>query len=169
LQDGYDETAKAWKARFGVPYSVCGCMMDSPAEKVVEKGKTSLKKVFKIGKGSSHDHGTSESRYGKDANHPELVTSNVEDADSSHPSDHNLHRESLAEGVARLDRVTRQVSSRERAAKALEGQSGTDVDQWQKLQAERKQARSDHIEAFTEDGDAPYQAYWGVSANVPFG
>ncbi|PVG00354.1 hypothetical protein CPB86DRAFT_871885 [Serendipita vermifera] len=149
LQSGYDETAKASKARFGVPYSVCGCMMDAPPEKVIEKGKSSFKKVLKIGKSSSDDHGAAKTRYGTDTGHPELVSSNPDDADSSHPSDHNLHRESIAEGAAQLDR--------------------NEVDHWQKLQAERKQARTGHTEAFTEDGDGRYHAYWGVSANVPFG
>ncbi|KAG9025832.1 hypothetical protein FS837_004810 [Tulasnella sp. UAMH 9824] len=26
LSDAYDKTAEAWKARFGVPYSICGCL-----------------------------------------------------------------------------------------------------------------------------------------------
>ncbi|CAG8761654.1 13355_t:CDS:2, partial [Acaulospora colombiana] len=45
LQGGYDETAKAWKARFGTPYSVCGCMVDATPEKEkpTEKGKATMK------------------------------------------------------------------------------------------------------------------------------
>ncbi|KAG8785422.1 hypothetical protein FRC16_001948, partial [Serendipita sp. 398] len=32
LSAGYDLTAKAWKSRFGVPYSVCGCIPDTDTE-----------------------------------------------------------------------------------------------------------------------------------------
>ncbi|CAG8690416.1 561_t:CDS:2, partial [Acaulospora colombiana] len=101
--------------------------------------------------------------------HPDLTPSGVEDADSSHPSEHNLHRESTAEGVAQLDRIARQMKSKERAANTLEGGGKKSIDEWQQLQAERKQGRTDHPEAFTDDGDGRYHAYWGVSANVPFG
>ncbi|KAG8916995.1 hypothetical protein FRC00_014178, partial [Tulasnella sp. 408] len=29
LSDAYDKTAEAWRARFGVPYSICGCLPPS--------------------------------------------------------------------------------------------------------------------------------------------
>ncbi|PVG00357.1 hypothetical protein CPB86DRAFT_782691 [Serendipita vermifera] len=171
LQGGYDETAKAWKARFGTPYTVCGCMMDPPPETKVEKGKTGIKKVFNLGRNSS-DQGTKDlavTRYGTDKAHPDLVPTQTDEIDSSHPSDHNLHRVPTEDGAIQVDRVARQMSSKERATKAVDGSFGSGLDEWQKLQAERKQTRTDHTEAFTGDGDGRYNAYWGVSANVPFG
>jgi hypothetical protein len=146
-------------------------MMDPLPETKVEKGKMSIKKTFKFGRKSS-EQGTKASiptRYGSDKAHPNLVPSQIDEADSSHPSDHNLHRESTEDGVAQLDRVARQMSSKERAARALEVDTAGGLDEWQKLQAERKQTRVNHTEAFTEDGDGRYNAYWGVSTNVPFG
>jgi hypothetical protein len=179
LQGGYDETAKAWKARFGTPYSVCGCMVDASQEKSVEKskekpndkGKAPMKNMFKLVRNLSENSSktSTPTRYGTHEGHPDLTPSGIEDADSSHPSDHNLHRESTAEGVAQLDRIARQMMSKERASNVLQGNGKAVFDEWQKLQAERKQTRTDHSEAFTEDGDGRYNAYWGVSANVPFG
>jgi hypothetical protein len=140
-------------------------------EKSNDKGKAPMKNVFKMVRNLSESSAKSSTptRYGTYEGHPDLTPSGIEDADSSHPSDHNLHRESTAEGVAQLDRVARQMTSKERALNALQENGKGGFDEWQKLQAERKQTRTDHSEAFTEDGDGRYNAYWGVSANVPFG
>jgi hypothetical protein len=158
LQAAYDETARAWKAQFGVPYSVCGCMMDAPEEKPV-KEKPSLRRSLT----------SQSSRKKKTAEYSDHLSCNMGDIDSSHPSDHNIHRRSTTIGANQLARIARQMASKERAARALEGKNQNVLEEFQKLQAGRRQTRSEHPEAFTEEGDGQYHMYWGVSAIVPYG
>jgi hypothetical protein len=158
LQVAYDETARAWKAHFGVPYSVCGCMMDPPAEKPV-KGKPSLRRTLT----------SRSSRKKKTAEYSDLLSCSMGAIDSSHPSDHNIHRRSTTIGANQLVRIARQMASMERATRALESDNRNNLEEFRRLQAERRQTRSEHPEAFTEEGDGQYYTYWGVSAIVPYG
>lgn len=118
----------------------------------------------------------------------DLVTKDLGDADASHPSDHNLHLEKPDLSQIQSDLISRELASKDRvrtikkdlervASKATTGtdaSSGTEeatVDEWRKLQAERKEGRTDHVEAFTQKDslNGEYYSYWGVSMHVPKG
>lgn len=182
LQAAYDTTAAAWRVRYGVPYSVCGCMPDPPttgkvkADKGKDKASRSIKtfvpcslmmaativSVRRSSTSALHAPATSSRDGGS------LVSLDISEADTSHPSEHNFYV-STAPVSTRLDRdlVTRDVEARTRSALIKKIPS----DFWRRIQSERKERRSDHREAFTtrQGVDGPYYAYWGVSANVPHG
>ncbi|KAG8933519.1 hypothetical protein FRC01_008602, partial [Tulasnella sp. 417] len=80
LSDAYDKTAEAWKTRFGVPYSICGCL---PPD--VSNGSSSSAFSFFSKKGkskSSHDKPLENPR-------PDLLSPSNDAADQTHPSDHH--------------------------------------------------------------------------------
>ncbi|SGY62709.1 BQ5605_C007g04725 [Microbotryum silenes-dioicae] len=75
LSNAFDLTANAWQARFGVPYSICGCPL--PSEGTLQKLNT---KLF----GS-----TGKKRKGYTSTVILGLTSSTLDADATHPSEHN--------------------------------------------------------------------------------
>ncbi|KAG8891846.1 hypothetical protein FRB99_003290, partial [Tulasnella sp. 403] len=111
LATAYDETAALWKARFGVPYSVCGCLSTAKPE-----SSRGIKSLFsRKGKSKAADPKPIEN------SRPDLV--NIEDmhAEETHPSDHNAvailfpssnaeeaeaRRQELAKRQKQLDKVT---------------------------------------------------------------
>ncbi|KAG9042748.1 hypothetical protein FS837_010420 [Tulasnella sp. UAMH 9824] len=50
LSDTYDKTAEAWKTRFGVPYSICGCL---PKDRTSGSSGSSLSLISRKGKSKS--------------------------------------------------------------------------------------------------------------------
>ncbi|KAG8933520.1 hypothetical protein FRC01_008603 [Tulasnella sp. 417] len=84
LSDAYDKTAEAWKARFGVPYSVCGCL---PPTKSLEVPGSDSRGSFwlfaKKGKSKVDEHPKFEN------SRPDLISVADEAAGQMHPSDHN--------------------------------------------------------------------------------
>ncbi|KAG8805044.1 hypothetical protein FRC17_005756, partial [Serendipita sp. 399] len=205
LQSAYDNTAAAWKIRFGVAYSVCGCMPDAgPKPKMFEFAKkeeaptksktTDGGKIFGLFKSKKakmssgkHEVTTEEPEVAmepsKNWNEEDLVSKDLDEADSSHPSDHNLYVQVTKGEAVQPDLVGRELASKQRVASVKKGLeravsqrtegSGSfecegetsKVDEWRKLQAERKECRTDHREAFTskEGANGPYYPYWGVS------
>ncbi|KAG8781171.1 hypothetical protein FRC20_009019 [Serendipita sp. 405] len=208
LQSAYDKTAAAWKARFGVAYSVCGCMPDTgPKTKLFElpkKDATPLKpkvadssKKFGFFKSKKSKPITEQAEVedaeaiepSKNWNGLELVSKDLDQADCSHPSDHNIHVRFSKGETVQADLISRELASKERVAAVKKGleravsnhteasgasdekEEKVKVDEWRKLQAERKEERIDHKEAFTtrEGPNGPYYPYWGVSIEPSHG
>ncbi|KAG8914658.1 hypothetical protein FRC00_011744 [Tulasnella sp. 408] len=84
LSDAYDKTAEAWKARFGVPYSVCGCL--PPIKSLEVPGSDSRGSFWsfsKKGKAKAQEKPKFENP------RPDLISVADEAAEQMHPSDHN--------------------------------------------------------------------------------
>ncbi|KAG8963928.1 hypothetical protein FRC03_002424 [Tulasnella sp. 419] len=82
LAVAYDESAEAWQERFGVPYSVCGCLPPRPdSEKESRLGFSSL--FSRKGKSKAT---TPEPLINS---RPDLVSTSTDDAAETHPSTHN--------------------------------------------------------------------------------
>ncbi|CEL53644.1 hypothetical protein RSOLAG1IB_06499 [Rhizoctonia solani AG-1 IB] len=77
LSEAYEETAKYWQQRWGVPYHVCGCPRP-PAPKPFNPGGT-ISRIFR-GKGKAIEFSNSR---------PQLISTNECDAPTTHPSEHN--------------------------------------------------------------------------------
>lgn len=162
LSNGYDITARAWKvcalcspisfryllaprsfqARFGVPYSVCGCAPVSTGG-VTEK----LSKLFK-----SKPEPTGDSLVNT---RPDLVSIEDSDADATHPSEHNSvvlvkHAASEAARANRQKKLAKRMKELEKDA-----QKGK-LDDWERLRAERMR-RDGHDTAFFM-----MMPYWGM-------
>ncbi|KAG8721756.1 hypothetical protein FRC09_007415 [Ceratobasidium sp. 395] len=78
LSDAYDQTAKYWEQRWGVPYHVCGCI-HPPPRKSIDPVAT-LSKIFR-GKNKAPQEFTNPQ--------PPLVSTYDCDAPNTHPSEHN--------------------------------------------------------------------------------
>lgn len=165
LSTGYDITARIWKERFGVPYSLCGCAPD-PGEN--EKPRRShfaskIKNILRKPKEENPAPSLVNTR-------PDLVTLEDDEAGSSHPSEHNTefgdpkHLLTVYKTYARVDKTTEHVAN---------AGNGVPLDPWRALQADRREKRikQTHREAFTDSthGYGQYYPYWGVSMAVPFG
>jgi hypothetical protein len=167
LSTGYDITAKAWRARFGVPYSVCGCVPDPDAESRVSRFVSKLSSI-----GSKKDKEVlPDSR--PINNRPDLVSIEDDEADSSHPSEHNLQFGDPNDPMTKLQKAAREKKSEKCLASAKKGAM---KDPWRALQAERAErnrlrGEENHREAFTNPyyGYGYYYPYWGVSMAIPFG
>ncbi|KAG8926325.1 hypothetical protein FRC01_009005, partial [Tulasnella sp. 417] len=81
LSDAYDKTAEAWKARFGVPYSICGCLPQDVAGG--GSGGSSFSFFSKKGKSKSALEKPLENP------RPDLLSPSDEAAELTHPSDHH--------------------------------------------------------------------------------
>ncbi|KAG9042735.1 hypothetical protein FS842_002087 [Serendipita sp. 407] len=99
---------------------------------------------------------------------PDLVTTEIDEADATHPSEHNQQfgdpnsKEALQTAKKREKQSTKCVSTAKKSASR---------DPWKGLQAERNEKRDGHKEAFTDPnyGSGTYYPYWGVSVAVPVG
>ncbi|KAG9012482.1 hypothetical protein FRB94_005799 [Tulasnella sp. JGI-2019a] len=78
LSTAFDDTAKAWKARFAIPYSVCGCPPPVKANPAI----TVISAFSRKGKGKAVPDGITNPR-------PDLISVELINADETHPSDHN--------------------------------------------------------------------------------
>ncbi|KAG8881240.1 hypothetical protein FRB97_009739 [Tulasnella sp. 331] len=137
LSTAWDSTAEAWKARFGVPYSVCGC---APPMKPASVGNVILSVFSRNGK----DKASQSSKQVKNAR-PDLVSALDMSAEETHPSDHNAvalinpKKENEAQEQGRLQELVRREKELGRAAKlAHEGD-------WTEILASRN---VDHTHAF---------------------
>lgn len=103
-------------------------------------------------------------------NRPDLVSIEDDEADSSHPSEHNLQFGDPNDPMTKWKKDLREKKSLKCAASAKKGGS---KDPWRALQAERNEKREKdrHREAFTDPyyGYGYYYPYWGVSMAIPFG
>ncbi|CAG8702784.1 11754_t:CDS:2, partial [Acaulospora colombiana] len=174
LSIAYDVTAKAWKDRFGVPYSVCGCIPDRVPGNRLSRFISRLS-IF----GHKHEKSDNSTEDTLVNTRPDLVTTEDHEADTSHPSEHNVYF-----GDPNNKKTKSRSTKRERKSircVANVKKSG-DKDQWRVLQAERaektqlgllddKDGNKKHKEAFTDihHGYDHYYAYWGVSAAIPLG
>ncbi|KAG9022905.1 hypothetical protein FS837_006094 [Tulasnella sp. UAMH 9824] len=79
LSDAYDKTGEAWKARFGVPYSICGCL---PPDNSSGSSGPSFSLFSKKGKSKSTLEKPLENP------RPDLISPSDEAADQTHASDH---------------------------------------------------------------------------------
>ncbi|CAE6469358.1 unnamed protein product [Rhizoctonia solani] len=77
LSEAYEQTAKYWEQRWGVPYHICGCSRP-PAPKPFNPGQT-ISRIFR-GKGKAMEFSNPR---------PQLVSTNECDAPTTHPSEHN--------------------------------------------------------------------------------
>ncbi|CAG8633732.1 10603_t:CDS:2, partial [Acaulospora colombiana] len=168
LSTAYDITAKAWKVRFGVPYSVCGCIPD--------KGPESRTSRFSF-KLSSFGHKREKSNTRKEGmvvnSRPDLVSTEDHEADTSHPSEHNAYFGNPSGQLAQWKKEYREKKSMQCVASAKKEGAR---DPWNALQAERAEKRhlasldgtdgnrGRHREAFTDPyyGYGYYYPYWGA-------
>lgn len=140
LSSGYDATAQAWRKRFGVPYSVCGCA--PPPSSVASK----LSSIFRSKSSSST----------LDNTRSDLVSIEPSEVDATHPSEHDgvVLMNHAASDKRRAQREKKSQKQREESWKATE--KGGPKDQWE--QQNNKQAkRQDHPAAFS--AAVPY---WGM-------
>ncbi|KAF8695715.1 Glycine-rich protein, partial [Rhizoctonia solani] len=77
LSEAYEQTAKYWEQRWGVPYHVCGCSRP-PTHKPFNPGE-SISRIFR-GKGKAVEFSNSR---------PQLISIHECDAPTTHPSEHN--------------------------------------------------------------------------------
>ncbi|KAG8865591.1 hypothetical protein FRC20_009674 [Serendipita sp. 405] len=185
LCKAYDITARAWKARFGVPYSVCGCAPDADSGSLLSRFTS---KIISLGSSSSvHKRGNSVTSIASSSSNtshkmeqsiispeaivnsrPDLMSIEEDEADATHPSEHNQQfgdpNSEFAQGTMRM----REKQSAKCVASAKKGASR---DPWRGLQAERNENRKEHKEAFTDSqaGSGVYYPYWGVSVAIPVG
>ncbi|KIM19568.1 hypothetical protein M408DRAFT_203163 [Serendipita vermifera MAFF 305830] len=161
LAKGYDITAKAWKKRFGVPYSICGCILDRDTQSRISRLAS---KIAYIGKKDKEEEPVLVNT------RPDLVTIEDDEADSSHPSEHPLLVDNPGSAMNSTRMDSRQKVSMKCVASAKKGASR---DPWRALQAERSERRKNgrHREAFTDPyyGYGYYYPYWGVSTPYPPG
>ncbi|KAG8926326.1 hypothetical protein FRC01_009006 [Tulasnella sp. 417] len=80
LSDAYDRTAEAWKTRFGVPYSLCGCL---PPDNSSGSSGSSFSLFSKKGKSKSTLEKLIENA------RTDLLSPSDEAAEQTHPSDHH--------------------------------------------------------------------------------
>jgi hypothetical protein len=112
---------------------------------------------------------------------PDLVTTEDEEANSSHPSEHNAYFGNPSDKIAQVNIAYREKQSHKCVESARKGR---EKDPWRGLQAERAErnqialldgteddGRARHREAFTDPyyGYGYYYPYWGVNASVPYG
>lgn len=153
LSNGFDATAEAWRRRYGVPYSICGCV--ASAETTVSRTMRLAAAVLTVA--SSHNE------------RPDLITTDEEDADGTHPSEHNsILVNTPTASEKREARELKHLSMLEKQAKDV-AKGRADV--WT-IMRERRRTRS-------EDGSTATRGkhsgsffhpvpYWGVSPE-PYG
>lgn len=164
LSNGYDATAKAWKSRFGVPYSVCGC---GPVETPSSAGgglkfsKLLSSSSSKAGSGStlSADQAKAIALVVSNARPDLLSTEDSPDAvQATHPSEHDSvylvgHKASDKLRAERVEKVAKRKKEMDKAA-----EKGKFKDDWDRVCYERsKKSNSRHQPAFNA-----VVPYWGM-------
>ncbi|KPV73509.1 uncharacterized protein RHOBADRAFT_54728 [Rhodotorula graminis WP1] len=138
LATGFDVTARAWKSRFGVPYSTCGCPLPSQPP----LSRLSAKLGLSSSAPASYPPGA-------------LITlaPSCDDADATHPSAHNAlvlpdHPQAQRKRAARaaeLDARRRRDDKAGRKAQAARGKKGEALPAYEKR---REGQRDGHAYAF---------------------
>jgi len=156
LSSAYDITARAWKARFGVPYSVCGCAPDPIQSNTFSKLAS---KIFKP------DAAKRETSAELKNERPDLVSAEEADADATHPSEHNSvlvmgYKFGEAIKKVRTAQVDRRVKDATKQRQKNEEKQRTTT--WTDIQIRnRENARANHVEA--------YSAMYPYPGLYPFG
>ncbi|KAH7101531.1 hypothetical protein BKA62DRAFT_179183 [Auriculariales sp. MPI-PUGE-AT-0066] len=86
LSNSFDLTAQAWQRRFGVPYSVCGCVAPSSESSTTRTMICGIKSLLPGGSSKKSDPASLQQPKNK---RPDLVTLADGDEDATHPSEHN--------------------------------------------------------------------------------
>ncbi|GAA6028907.1 hypothetical protein JCM8097_001499 [Rhodosporidiobolus ruineniae] len=135
LADGFSSTAKAWRARFGVPYSTCGCHLPSAPPPALSRLKTRFSRSASLS-----------------TIPPATLSHSAFDDLSTHASEHNSFVSSQAEAVkkrnARLaayDGIKRQGAAEERRR---EKATGKGKEAWEAEDAAEVKRRREHEAAF---------------------
>ncbi|KAG8971606.1 hypothetical protein FRC05_010952 [Tulasnella sp. 425] len=141
LSDAYDKTAEAWKSRFGVPYSICGCLPPVKTMDICSGPSTSgLPLLSKKGRSKVALETPFENT------RPDLISPSDGVADQTHPSDH--HAVAILNPGER-NMAQAQVRRQELAKRAKELEKGVDkgkAGQWSKVM--QKRAAADHTPSF---------------------
>ncbi|KAG9016323.1 hypothetical protein FRB90_003287 [Tulasnella sp. 427] len=136
LSDAYDKTAEAWKVRFGVPYSICGCL---PPDVASNSGGASFSLFSKKGKSKSTLEKSIENP------RPDLLSHSDDSADQTHPSDHyavaivNPGEQNAAQAQTRRQEITKR--TKELGKSVEKGKA----DQWGEIMQKRAK---DHTPSF---------------------
>ncbi|GAA6009145.1 uncharacterized protein JCM10292_005336 [Rhodotorula paludigena] len=117
LSNGFDKTAKAWRSRFGVPYSTCGCPLPSQPP------------LLRLARVAGLSASASPTAYPPGA--LTTLSASRDDADVTHPSEHNSlhlpnHPQAQRLRAARLVEVEarKRKETRETEKAARKGRSG---------------------------------------------
>ncbi|KAG8905514.1 hypothetical protein FRB99_008773 [Tulasnella sp. 403] len=159
LSTAYDNTAEVWKARFGVPYNVCGCLPPS-----AKSDSSLLASLFLKGKGKA----VPPLSLPLPANaRPDLISTDDVAADETHPSDHNSvaiinpGEQNAAQAQLRrkeLDKRAKRLTKKLDRATTATGDKANNL-RWGSMQLKRME--QDHTQAFL----APVE----FGAKEPFG
>lgn len=164
LSNAFDLTAQAWMKRYGVPYSVCGCL--SPSESGISQ---TMRRLSSIIPGSSKRKERAKSEPpGPRNQRPDLVSIDDDDADATHPSDHNsvvlaTAHESAARRAQRERRLREQLERRRKTVEQGRADAWTQLQERRANQKRREADEPAHQAAFF----TPI-AFWGVSP-FPYG
>ncbi|KAG8988760.1 hypothetical protein FRB93_004002 [Tulasnella sp. JGI-2019a] len=150
IAEAYDLTAEAWKSKFGVPYSVCGCLPPSASKGVGGSNLFSFKGKAK----ASIEKPITNPR-------PDLISTLEMHADETHPSDHNavaiinppnptqsspqVRMEEQGAALAQARRSKMEKRAKEVGKLAEKGKA----DEWTELQSKRREASGNtHVHSF---------------------
>ncbi|KAG9048660.1 hypothetical protein FS837_012288 [Tulasnella sp. UAMH 9824] len=139
LSDAYDKTAEAWKERFGVPYSVCGCLPPLKAMDISGGSGGGLSLFSKKGKSKAALEKPFENA------RPDLISPSDAVADQTHPSDHYAV---AIMNPAEANMAQAQVRRRELAKRAKELEKNIEkgkASQWSEVMQKRA---TDHTPSF---------------------
>ena len=144
---------------FGVPYSVCGCVPDPD-----EASGTLSRLAARLRSPKEQPAPLVNPR-------PDLVSTEDEDANASHPSEHNVELGDPLSQTTRIAIHKRADKADSRLTRARKACTNPKRDPWVQLQAERNAKRDGHKEAFTDPmlGAAAYYPYWGITMFPPYG
>ena len=144
---------------FGVPYSVCGCVPD-PDEASGPLSRLAAK--FRSPKAPPAPLVNPR---------PDLVSTEDDDANASHPSEHNVEVGDPNSPTAQRALGKRSAKAERRLSRARQACTNPKRDPWVQLQAERNAKQDGHREAFTDPmlGAAAYYPYWGITMFPPYG
>lgn len=160
--------AFAFQLAFGVPYSVCGCAPD------VDEAPSSLSKMTarlsSKGKGKAVDS----SRTPLKNKRPDLVSTDEQDADSFHPSEHQVaYGDPEGKKAHELLQARQQLTKQKYKDAHHNCSHSKTYSPWTAIQVQRNERnapREGHREAFTDDKpQTEVFNYWGVGAFPPIG
>jgi hypothetical protein len=149
---------------FGVPYSVCGCVPDP------DEASGTLSRLISKFRSSSKDEPAPAALVNP---RPDLISTEDEDANASHPSEHNVEVGDPTAVMTQRAVSKRTAKAARRLERAKTARTHPKRDPWVQLQASQnaKRERDGHKEAFTDPmlGAAAYHPYWGITMFPPYG
>jgi hypothetical protein len=144
LSAAFESTARHWRSRFGVPYSLCGCGPTSTT--IVEK----LSSVFRP---RSKDSFTPLEQLNT---RKDICSTEERDAAATHPSEHNAVQLITDTGLVKLRNEREQKALAHEKKIQNEIAKGKYKDEWERMLIERDAQRG-HARAFLLP-----MAYWGM-------